>query len=61
MTQSLHTEAEQTRALWREYLANNETLYSGASWPDDAEAVGRIVKLLREQKRILNELLPEEK
>ena len=55
------TPAEQTRALWRKYLANNETLYSGTSWPDDAESVGRVVRLLREQKRILNELIPEEK
>lgn len=52
-----HTKAEQTRALWRAYLRNQESLNLGAAWPDDAASVGRMVGLLREQRRILGELL----
>jgi hypothetical protein len=61
MTQSLHTEAEQTRALWRDYRRTTAAIMAWGDWPNDPERVGGVVLLLREQKRILNELIPEEK
>jgi hypothetical protein len=70
MTKIDHTEAEsaaaETRALWQEYREVNReigwrasSLHIGGLPPSaDAESVGRVVRLLREQKRILNELIP---
>ena len=55
------TPAEQTRALWREYLCISAGILGWAEEEPDAEAVGYVIGLLREQKRILNELIPEEK
>ena len=65
MTTQAHTEAESTRALWREYRKVSTIIQAcargHAEWLCEPENVGRVVRLLREQKRILNELIPEEK
>ena len=60
MTTPAHFEAETTRALWRRFLRNSEAIITRAGNPNQAFPVGRVVRLLREQKRILNELIPEE-
>lgn len=57
-----HTAAAETRALWKHYRRVSRNLLWAAETrhlePDgDAYSVRRIVRLLREQRRILNELL----
>ena len=62
MTQQAHTEAASTRALWRDYqtVSGRLRLYMrSVTYPENASAVGGIVRLLKEQKRILSELLGE--
>ena len=60
MTQQIHTEAEQTRKLWREYqtISGRLRLYMRSErYPETPSAVGQVVRLLRDQHRILDELL----
>ena len=54
-----HSAAEQTRELWRKYLSASTEIIAGSNWPDLEANTGRVVRLLREQKRILGLLLGE--
>ena len=69
MTQTSQSEAESaeayiaadgTRALWRDYQAVSQEILArtdGSIPTEPGPSVGRVVRLLREQKIILDELL----
>ena len=61
MTHTTQSEAAaETRALWNRYLSVNyqvQVYLDSQEWHDSAYCVGRVTRLLREQKIILDELL----
>jgi hypothetical protein len=61
MTAIAHPEVEQTRALWRQYRKVCHQIGYPVSRRDDGECVGRVIRLLRKQYRLLGELLGESK
>ena len=59
MTQNTHTEAEQTRKLWREYIHVGRELdhLTSDARRDHAESVRQVPFLMTRQYLILGELL----